>query len=154
MANSNKMTELKKAAKSLLDTLYKAAKSTGDIKVAVIPFATDVNVGITNAGATGSTGPTGSLRRPGTAPCEQLQLYFFGFCLTGGVWVQRLSSQVWKPGQPCDLERLRLDRVQDYDVLDTLPSTTPTRFPAHQASNCPTALLPLSDILSNWVTSI
>jgi Flp pilus assembly protein TadG len=154
MANSNKMTELKKAAKSLLDTLYKAAKSTGDIKVAVIPFATDVNVGITNAGATWLDWTNWESPAAGNGTMtNSCQLYFFGFCLTGGVWVQQPQQQVWKPNSHATWNGCVMDRDQDHDVLDTLPSTTPTRFPAHQASNCPTALLPLSDILSNWVTA-
>ncbi len=52
MASSNKMTELKKAAKDLLATLQKAAKKADDVKVGIVPFATDVNVGTGNAGAT------------------------------------------------------------------------------------------------------
>lgn len=47
MAWSNKMTELKKAAKSLLDTLQTAQKTPGDIKVAIIPFDTSVKIGTT-----------------------------------------------------------------------------------------------------------
>jgi Flp pilus assembly protein TadG len=45
MAWSSKMTELKKAAHSLLDTLKKAAGKAGDVKVAIIPFDTTVNIG-------------------------------------------------------------------------------------------------------------
>jgi uncharacterized protein YegL len=45
MANNNKMTELKKAAKSLLDTLKLAAKKEGDVKVSIIPFDTTVRIG-------------------------------------------------------------------------------------------------------------
>jgi Flp pilus assembly protein TadG len=45
MSSSSKMTELKKAAHSLLDTLKKAATSPGDVKVAIIPFDTSVNIG-------------------------------------------------------------------------------------------------------------
>jgi uncharacterized protein YegL len=45
MASSNKMTNLKKAAKSLLSTLQKAAKKDGDVKVAIIPFDTTVHLG-------------------------------------------------------------------------------------------------------------
>jgi Flp pilus assembly protein TadG len=51
MASNNKMTELKKAAKSLLTTLKNAAKVDGDIRVAIAPFAVNVNVGTTNANA-------------------------------------------------------------------------------------------------------
>jgi Flp pilus assembly protein TadG len=45
MASNNKMTELKKAAKSLLTTLKGAAKKNGDIRVAIVPFAVTVNAG-------------------------------------------------------------------------------------------------------------
>ena len=51
MASNNKMTELKKAAHSLLDTLKKAEKQPGDIKISIIPFAVDVNVGTANVDA-------------------------------------------------------------------------------------------------------
>ena len=51
MASANKMTELKKAAKGLLDTLHKAAGKTDDVRVAIIPFATDVNIGTGNVNA-------------------------------------------------------------------------------------------------------
>jgi len=45
MAWSNKMTHLKTATKSLLSTLQKAVKKDGDVKVAIIPFDTTVNLG-------------------------------------------------------------------------------------------------------------
>lgn len=44
MASNNKMTELKKAAKSLLATLKTAAKTPGDVKVAIIPFDITVRI--------------------------------------------------------------------------------------------------------------
>jgi Flp pilus assembly protein TadG len=45
MAQSAKMTNLKTAAHTLLDTLKKAAGRDGDVKVAIIPFDTTVNIG-------------------------------------------------------------------------------------------------------------
>src|SRR5262245_49582884 len=45
MSSNNKMTELKKAAHNLLDTLKKAEKTPGDVKISIVPFAVDVNVG-------------------------------------------------------------------------------------------------------------
>ncbi len=45
MASDGKMAALKTAAHNLLDTLKKAAKKPEDIKVAIIPFDTTVNVG-------------------------------------------------------------------------------------------------------------
>jgi Flp pilus assembly protein TadG len=44
MASSSKMTELKKAVKTLLDTLKKAAKQPDDVKVAIVPFDTMVRL--------------------------------------------------------------------------------------------------------------
>ena len=46
------MTELKKAAKSLLTTLKGVAKKDGDVKVAIVPFAVVVNAGSANVSAT------------------------------------------------------------------------------------------------------
>ena len=51
MASSNKMTALKEAAHNLLNTLQKAEKTPGDIKVSIVPFAVDVNVGTDNVDA-------------------------------------------------------------------------------------------------------
>jgi Flp pilus assembly protein TadG len=45
MANNGKLTQLKTAAHNLLTTLQAAAKKPGDVKVAIIPFDTGVNVG-------------------------------------------------------------------------------------------------------------
>jgi len=51
MASSGKLAALKTATHSLLTTLQNAAQTPGDIQVAIVPFATDVNVGTGNAGA-------------------------------------------------------------------------------------------------------
>ena len=51
MASSNKMTALKEAAHNLLNTLQKAEKAPGDIKISIVPFAVDVNVGTEHVGA-------------------------------------------------------------------------------------------------------
>ena len=52
MNSSGKMTALKTAAHNLLDTLKKAEKTPGDIKVSIVPFAVDVNAGTQNVDAT------------------------------------------------------------------------------------------------------
>lgn len=51
MAQSGKLTALKSAAHNLLTTLKDAAKKDGDVKVAIIPFDTMVNVGPGFSGA-------------------------------------------------------------------------------------------------------
>lgn len=45
MASSQKMTNLKTAAKNLITTLQNAAKNPGDVKISIIPFDTTVNLG-------------------------------------------------------------------------------------------------------------
>jgi Flp pilus assembly protein TadG len=45
MASSGKMSNLKTAAKTLLTTMKNAAKTEGDVKVAIIPFDTTVKIG-------------------------------------------------------------------------------------------------------------
>ncbi len=45
MASNGKLAALKAAAHNLIDTLKAAAKNPGDVKVAIIPFDTTVNVG-------------------------------------------------------------------------------------------------------------
>jgi Flp pilus assembly protein TadG len=45
MSSNSKMTELKKAAKTLLDVLKVAAKKADDVKVAIVPFDTTVKIG-------------------------------------------------------------------------------------------------------------
>jgi uncharacterized protein YegL len=45
MAQNGKLGELKTAAKNLIDTLKNASKAEGDIKIAIVPFDTTVNIG-------------------------------------------------------------------------------------------------------------
>ena len=45
MASKNKMVELKAAVKLLFETLRKNSKVAGDTKIAIIPFASVVNIG-------------------------------------------------------------------------------------------------------------
>jgi Flp pilus assembly protein TadG len=51
MASQSRMVELKKATKSLIETLQKASQKPGDVKIAIIPYGTDVNVGTTYVNA-------------------------------------------------------------------------------------------------------
>ena len=51
MAQSSKLTTLKTAAKNLISIVSAAAATTGDVKIGVVPFTTDVNVGSSNKSA-------------------------------------------------------------------------------------------------------
>jgi Flp pilus assembly protein TadG len=143
MDSNNKIVELKKAAKALIETLRQAAKKDGDIKVAIVPFAQEVNVGKGNVNAnwlrwddwddengddistTTCTGSKGKKKR----------------CVT---------STSWRPDSHSKWNGCVMDRDQDYDVLDTAPTTAikGTLFPTIQSDNCPVEVQPLISVLS------
>jgi len=139
MSSSGKMTELKAAAHTLLTTLKNAEKIPGDIKVSIIPFAVDVNVGTGNVSAswinwTGSTDSwddnngtcSKSISNPKTkAKCTS----------AGGVWTPA-SHSTWNG--------CVMDRDPNYDVMNTATGPSSTNYYANQASACPVAMMPLS----------
>jgi Flp pilus assembly protein TadG len=115
MAQSGKLTALKTAAKNLLDTLKKAAKTPGDVKVAIIPFDTTVKIG--------------------TAYKDQP--WFDVSCSALGS-PSGCSSSNWKPYW----EGCVRDRTQPYDVQDTPPSTSnsATLYPIYDCGSLTTAM--------------
>jgi Flp pilus assembly protein TadG len=144
MAWDGKMPALKTAAKELLTTLQAAATNSGDIRVAIIPFAKYVNVGSSNynqqwidwddwdddnghdsSTTTCSTQKTGKSGRS-TKKCT--------------------TSTSWAPNNHNTWNGCVTDRDKDYDVNNTAPnvSVNATLFPAEQASDCPTSIMPLS----------
>jgi hypothetical protein len=140
MASSGKMDELKKATKSLLDTLKKSALKPDSVKVSIIPFATDVNVGAgTYANATWldwTAFDADSLPKPDGSGNY---LCFGQYCwddvsnppkivLKRSLW----NGCVW-------------DRQQPHDASDVAPTTTAQKFQPHQAANCPASLMPLTN---------
>jgi Flp pilus assembly protein TadG len=195
MSSSNKMTELKKAAHTLLTTLKNAEKTPGDIKISVIPFATDVNVGIGNVNASwidwtdweappanstppanvgpGSncpwtnssngfrctTGPANGSSNTNTIPssgtykgyiCPSIHsnVYYNGCynstnCTGSG---STLSCQhAWVANAHSTWTGCVYDRDQNYDTLNTATGGgAATNYRAHQTSNCPTSMMPLS----------
>ncbi|NIK46658.1 pilus assembly protein [Variibacter gotjawalensis] len=142
MASSNKMTELKTATRKLLDELYQAAKKIGDVKVAIIPFATDVNVGTSNANATWLDWTAWEASNRQTV-------------CTGSGFNRVCTSQpkprsAWN-GCVWDRDRgTKSNKATWYDTLDIAPTITDakTLYQAHQADDCPVSILPLTDILS------
>lgn len=141
MSSSNKMTELKKAAKSLIDALKAVAQNDDDIKIAIVPFAQEVNVGTANANASWLSWTDWDSTN-GT--CIKAKAGNQNQCLSNG--------GTWSPSNHVTWKGCVMDRDQDHDVLDTTPATTipSTLFPAIQASNCPTELLPLTSVKSTY----
>jgi Flp pilus assembly protein TadG len=136
MSSNNKMTELKKAAHNLLDTLKKAEKTPGDIKISIIPFAVDVNVGTDKVNESWVDWEDWDEKN--------------GTC---SVWISNpktktkctSNSGTWTPAAHSTWNGCVMDRDQNNDV-----TATPTgdgaavNYRAHQAANCPTAMMALS----------
>jgi Flp pilus assembly protein TadG len=139
MSSSSKMTELKKAAHTLLTTLQNASQTPGDIKVSIVPFATDVNVGTGNVGAgwikwSGTTDSWDD--NNGTCTKSISNPKSHSKCTTAG--------GVWTPANHSTWNGCVMDRDQNNDVLSTATGTGSTNYYAHQAAACPTSMMPLS----------
>ena len=135
MSSSNKMTELKKAAKDLLATLKKSAITPDTVKVSIVPFATDVNVGTGNVNAAwldwsdwDSVNGGCFKKNEGATECDK-------------------PNAVWVPNDHSTWNGCVWDRAKPYDVDDSVPDNINRKFQPHQAANCPVAMLPLTN---NW----
>ena len=134
MSSNNKMTELKKAAKNLLATLKKAEKEPGDVKVSIIPFAVDVNVGTANVDA--SWIHWGKWDEE-NGHCSNNNYSNYDSCVD--------HNKTWIPDNHNTWNGCVMDRDQNNDVNATATgSSSSTKYRAEQASNCPTAMMPLS----------
>lgn len=134
MAQSGKLVQLKIAAKNLLTTLQNAAKTAGDAKVAIIPFATEVNVGTTYVGQSWLrwdvwNGVNGS--------CSNSYYTTKSDCQAAGKNWNAANHNTWTG--------CVIDRDQSNDVSDTTPTnSTPTKFPTQQCETNITTIMPLS----------
>ncbi len=136
MASSGKMTNLKIAAHNLLTTLQNAAKQPGDVKLAIVPFATDVNVGTSNVDAPWIDWTDWEAAN-GT--CSNTNYTSKSSCQSHG--------KIWTPAAHSTWNGCVYDRDQNNDTTSTatVNGSPATMFRAHQASNCPAATLPLSE---------
>jgi Flp pilus assembly protein TadG len=121
MAQSAKMTNLKTAAHTLLDTLKKAAGKDGDVKVAIIPFDTTVNIGRS----------------------YRYQNWFDIDSIDCNGWASGSgrNSSNWRDYW----EGCVRDRAQPYDVQDDVPNASVSRtlFPVYDCGSIARAM-PLS----------
>jgi Flp pilus assembly protein TadG len=139
MNSSGKMTALKEAAHNLLDTLKKAEKTPGDIKVSIVPFAVDVNVGIDNVDAEWIDWEDWEARN-GT--CSKNYSTNENYTPK-----ERCNNRdgVWTPNPHSQWNGCVMDRDQNNDVTATATGAAQAvRYPAQQASDCPVAMMPLS----------
>ena len=135
MASNNKMTNLKTAAHNLLTTLQNAAKTPGDVKVAIVPFATDVNAGTANVDANWIDWTDWDAAN-GT--CSKSSYTTKSSCTSNGkIWTSAAHS-TWNG---CVYDR---DQNNDVSNTATVAGAPATMFRAHQAANCPTSAMPLT----------
>lgn len=134
MSSNGKMTALKTAAHNLIDTLKAAEKQTGDIKVSIVPFAVDVNVGTDKIDATWIDWEDWEARN--------------GTCSKGSYGSKsscESDAGAWTPKAHSAWNGCVNDRDQNNDVMNTPTGTgSATKYRAHQASACPTAMMALS----------
>jgi Mg-chelatase subunit ChlD len=136
MSSSNKMTELKAAAHSLLTTLKSAEKVPGDIKVSIVPFAVDVNVGTANVNAEWIDWADWEANN-GTCSKSSYSSSQSNCTSHSGVWTPK-NHNVWNG--------CVMDRDQNNDVLNTATTagSPATKYRAHQATACPASMMTLS----------
>jgi Flp pilus assembly protein TadG len=144
MASNGKMAALKEAAHNLLNTLQAAAKQPDDVKVSIIPFATDVNIGTTYKDESwidweqweNVNGTCSSTYYKSKSSCES-------------------NGRIWTAASKDSWNGCVWDRDQNHDTMNTAPNgTQAASFRAHQAQNCPTAMMPLSNDWSALHTKI
>ncbi len=135
MASSGKMTALKEAAHNLLTTLKNAEKTPGDIKVSIVPFAVDVNVGTSNVEAPWIDWTDWEAAN-GT--CSSSSYHKKSSCESNG--------KIWTPAAHSTWNGCVNDRDQNNDVMNTatVPGAPATMYRAHQASACPASMMTLS----------
>jgi Flp pilus assembly protein TadG len=136
MSSSNKMTELKTAAHSLLTTLKSAEKTPGDIKVSIVPFAVDVNIGTGSVNADWIDWSDWESKN-GTCSKSSYSSSQSNCTSHYGTWTPKNHSQ-WNG--------CVMDRDQNNDVMNTATAagSPATKYRADQATACPAAMMTLS----------
>ena len=134
MGSSGKMDALKTAAHNLLTTLQAAATNPGDVTVSIVPFATDVNVGPSKVG---ESWISWSDWENSNGSCSYSYYKTQSSCVAAG--------KTWTVDSKSTWNGCVYDRDQNYDVQTDAPVSGSTLFPAHQASACPTEMLPLTE---------
>ena len=112
-----------------------AAKQPGDVKVAIVPFAVDVNVG------------TGNVNEPWIDWTDWEAAN--GTC-SGGGYTKKSTCEshgkIWTPKPHSNWNGCVNDRDQNNDANNTATGPAARRpcIRAHQAANCPASMMPLS----------
>lgn len=145
---TSKMSALKTASHQLLTMLQNAAANPGDIKVSIVPFNKDVNVGVGNVNA-----PWIDWRQWNAVNGRNACGFGDGHGGDQGNGFGRFDQDDHQDnGRGCTNESHNtwngciMDRDQSYDAQNDTPdpADTATLFPAEQYRNCPVSLMGLS----------
>jgi Flp pilus assembly protein TadG len=132
---TSKIIALKTATHNLLSQLKTAARNDGDVYVSIVPFGKDVNVGASNSSASWIDWTDWDAVN-GT--CSNSSYHSKSTCQSHG--------KVWTPKNHNTWNGCVTDRDQNYDTMNTAP-TTGAKFPAEQYASCSTSIMALS---YNW----
>jgi Flp pilus assembly protein TadG len=132
---TSKIIALKTATHNLLSQLKTAARNDGDVYVSIVPFGKDVNVGASNSNASWIDWTDWDAVN-GT--CSNSSYHSKSTCQSHG--------KVWTPKNHNTWNGCVTDRDQNYDTMNTAP-TTGAKFPAEQYASCSTSIMALS---YNW----
>jgi Flp pilus assembly protein TadG len=149
MASASKMSELKKAAKKLIDDFYSMASTNEDVYISIVPFARDVNIGperkdepwIKWTDWDGKnkdevcTKPEYTRKRR----CED----------NGGDWINVTASH-------SDWNGCVMDRDKDYDTTNATPSAAVagTMVWAEQYDACPAKMIGMTSVKASKQTLV
>jgi len=147
MNSAGKLDAMKKAAKSLVDTLKSSSKTVDDVYLSIIPFNVMVNVGSTNKNATWLDWDTSY------GSCSQSSKTTKSSCVAAGkVWTAKNLNN-WKG---CVTDRGTSNSAPsagDYDTTKDAPTTTNpgTLFLAKDESTnvCGSSILPMTSLYSS-----
>lgn len=164
--NTSKMSALKAASHQLLTMLQNASANPGDVKVSIVPFNKDVNIGNhwgstidnqlwidwTDWNSANGTPNCGYGGGHGGYDGHGYGYFDHGYHDNNGQGCTYTYDHTKWNG-------CITDRTQDYDTLVTTPDPAipATLFPAEQFSSCPVELMGLSDdwtALSNKIDSM
>jgi Flp pilus assembly protein TadG len=144
MASAGKMLALKTASLNLLDMLKDAATNPSDVRVAIVPFSKNVNIGKINIAKSfidWEDWDDDNGHDVSKTVCVNQK--------TGkhGKKVKKCTtSTTWVPDDHDTWNGCVTDRDQDYDILNTKPNSSipGTLFPAEQYDACPAPLVGLT----------
>jgi len=154
-AGTSKISALKTAAHNFLSTMQSASTATNNIRVAIVPFNTGVNVGTANVNASwldwsyySNSGGMGAWLDGGTWSGGGSST---NNCTWSTCW--STNNKTWSTnGSTTDKSHWNgcvMDRDQSYNAENTTPVTSnaSTLFPAvySGATPCPVAVMGLSD---------